>query len=511
MKSLLGKLSPRRAVGVYLGEHEIAVSQVAATVLGPVEIRRHRETYDTEQLPTVLAKALESVAGKRLSQRRLVAFGLPLLRIFFSTRPLKATNLDVSPKVLLHEVLQSPTSNVDEMAIDIMQGSLGKRPVVSLVSCRKKYLSGLLTNVQDCGIRPYRVEPAPFALLRAAEQLHRAPRKANTVLRLILGPDEGIAILSANNWPLVPRAFKIAGVDLTTALISVFRTLDTLGKLCGASSGIDAVLVHGGTELKSQVDIDAFEKQLGLQVQWHDGPQLDGSSIAFGLALGCFQTNTQALDLARSMKARESLWTLFPWTEVAAQIVVVICLGLFLLNRSQELTTKFAAVRSETDGRHWLGAQTEQQLSKEKKELELRVDAIRKFLSTRVVWTAYTQDIPSRMPANTTLNSFQGICEMEKKGRKDDVAVKPKKSFTMRIGSPIAKDGAAPKEIDNFLDSLRENALLKRDFPLVELADIKWYEPFVGAQPTAFYTVVCLPKSSNSPAAPPDAAKKAGH
>src|SRR5260221_3046780 len=134
MKALLGKLSPRRAVGVYIGDDEIVVSQVAATVLGPVEVYQHREPYQPDELPVVLERILQPLVGKRRSRRRLVAFGLPLLRVFFSFRPLKATNVEVSPKVLLHEVLQSPNSNVDDMAIDLMQGSPGKRPVVSLVS-----------------------------------------------------------------------------------------------------------------------------------------------------------------------------------------------------------------------------------------------------------------------------------------------------------------------------------------------------------------------------------------
>ena len=53
------------------------------------------------------------------------------------------------------------------------------------------------------------------------------------------------------------------------------------------------------------------------------------------------------------------------------------------------------------------------------------------------------------------------------------------------------------------LDSLRENELLKHDFPLVELADIKWFQPFIGAKPTAFFTVVCLPKPTNAGAPAP--------
>ena len=503
MKSLLGRISPRRALGVYIGDDEVAVSQVAATLLGPVEIYRHRETYQPGELAGLLTKVLQPLVGKRRSRRRLVAFALPQLRVFFSTRPLKATNIEVSAKVLLHELLRSPNSNVDEMAIDHLQASPGKRPVVSLVSCRKKYLTGLLANMQDCGIRPFRVEPTPCAILRAAEKQYKPPRKAKTVARLFLGQEDGLAVLSASGWPVVPRTFTLADSDAATAVISTVRTLETIGKLCGTDSAIDAVMIHGGAELRAKADLAALEEQVGAPIQWHDGPSLDGGSIALGSAIGCLETNAQAFDLARSLKPRESLWELFPWGEVALQGALVVFLGLFLLNHSQELNTKYAGVRSETDGRHWMGSLTEQQLGKEKLDLDQRVDAIRKFLSTRILWTDYTHDIPLRLPKNSTLNSFQGICELEKKGKKD-ANIKPKKSFVMRIGAPIARDGTAPKEIDDFLDSLRGHALLKRDFPLVDLADIKWFQPNAGAQATALFTVVCLPKQTGSsePSAP---------
>jgi hypothetical protein len=514
MKALLGKFSPRRALGIFIGEDEIAVSQVAATPLGPVEIYRHREPYQGHDLAAVLTRIAGPPVGKR-RKRRLVAFSLPLLRVFFSTRPLKVTNVEVSPKVLLHEVLRSPNSNVEEMAIDLLQANPDKRPVVSLVSCRKKYLAGLLGDMQQCGVRPFRVEPSTCALLRAAEQQHRSPRRAKTVLRLFLGGTQGLALISTGAWPLVPRSFSIDGPDPAAALLSIIRTLDTLGKLCGVDSNIDAVLIHGGAEHRDKVDLEALQSQAETPIEWHDGPALDGSSIALGSALGCLKPNAQAFDLARSLKPRETMWELFPWGELALQLFVVLCLGLFLWNRHQELDIKYATVRSETDGRHWLKSKTEQQLTKEKQELELRVEAIRKFLSTRVAWTTYTHDIPARLPKTATLNSFVGLCEIEKKGKKEDKAMKPKKSFTMRIGAPITKEGAVPREVDNFLDSLRDNELLKRDFPLVDLADIKWYQPNIGAHPTAFFTIVCLPKPTGPGAGgadkPDKSEKKGGH
>ncbi len=137
-------------------------------------------------------------------------------------------------------MLQSPNSNVDDMAIDMLQGSPAKRPVVSLVSCQKKYISGILARFQECGIRPFQIEPAACALLRVAELRHRSPRKAKTVLRLFLGEgDRGLAVLSTSDWPLMPRSFVVEG-DLTATVTSNVRMFDALGKLCGADSAIDA-------------------------------------------------------------------------------------------------------------------------------------------------------------------------------------------------------------------------------------------------------------------------------
>ena len=46
--------------------------------------------------------------------------------------------------------------------------------------------------------------------------------------------------------------------------------------------------------------------------------------------------------------------------------------------------------------------------------------------------------------------------------------------------APISPDGSTPREIDAFLESLRNHPLLQRDFPLVELADIKRYQAYTA-------------------------------
>jgi hypothetical protein len=144
-------------------------------------------------------------------------------------------------------------------------------------------------------------------------------------------------------------------------------------------------------------------------------------------------------------------------------------------------------------------------LEMEKRELREKVDAVRQFLATRILWTAYTHDLPSRLPTNAQLVSLQGLCELECFGKKE-APVKPKKSFVLRAMAPLGANGAMPHEIDKFLIALRNHPLLKVDFPDVVLADIKRYQVFSGSQPMASFSVVCLPKAKAIAAEPAGAA-----
>ncbi len=84
-----------------------------------------------------------------------------------------------------------------------------------------------------------------------------------------------------------------------------------------------------------------------------------------------------------------------------------------------------------------------------------------------MLWTVHLQDLPNRLPEKANATSFEGLCEIQRKGKKDESAMKAKKSLAMRIGVPVKRDGVMPKEIDSFLESLRENKQLKKDFPIV--------------------------------------------
>lgn len=509
LKSMLAKWAMRKAIGVYVGEQEIVVSQLASTPFGPVEIARCSESYAPDKIEEILKRLLAPLTGRRKRFPIPVAVGLSGPRVFFTTRPIKSSNAESSPQMLLHEVLQSASISVDDMVLDVVKAQPHKRLLASIVSCRKKYLSGLLTAFAGAGVNPNRVEPAACSLLRTAAFRSRAPRRAKTVLRLFLGSEQGLAVLAIANQPFVWRNFTLPPGGEATAILSATRTLQMLSKPCGIDVAADAVLLHGRIDLRSTLDLGSLKDEIGIPVIWHDTASLEGPNFAFGLALGCLGQGPESFDLARSLRPRRSLWELFPWAEMAVQAALLVCMALFLTDRSANAEHSYRAMRIKIAQHAWMESVTESELEKEKKDLQQKVEAIRRFLASRILWTSYSHDIPTRLPPNATMNGFEGICDLEVSGKKKDTGLKTKKSFLIHIAAPVAKDGSMPKDIDHFLGSLREHPLLKKDFPIVELVDLKWHQPFQGAKPIAYCSVICLPKIA--PASPPPAAAEPKH
>ncbi|HEV3258170.1 MAG TPA: hypothetical protein VG013_14890 [Gemmataceae bacterium] len=493
MRALLAKLATQKVLGIYVGEQVVTVSGVAATPFGPIEFARQHAPYEAEQLPAVLDRLVASVAGGRKRRRLRVALGIPAQRVFFSTRPIRTADTDAPPEVLLHEVLQSPSLCIDDMVVDVVKAQPGKRRVASIVSTRKKYLAGLLAALEGCGVHAWCAEPAPCALLRAAARRRRAPRRARTVLRVFLGQGQGLAVVGTASLPLIWRSFALPAADEASALCSVARSLQTLLVHCGTEAAIDVAMVHGRPDLRGRLEEQGLAGKLGVRLLWSDGPGLDDGDVAFGLGLGCLEPQPGTFDLARSLKPRPALWDIFPCGELAVQMALLLCMGLFLNFHHEKVEESCRSVEAESRRHPWLDAVPDAQLEKDKKDLEQRVEAVKRFLGDRVIWTSYTQDVARRLPEKAALSSFQGVCELALARVPKVPAAEPKKSLVLCVAAPTAGQGSVPKEIDRFLRALRDQPLLQRDFPLVKLADIKWSKPLPGRSPAASFTVICLP------------------
>src|SRR5262249_26076884 len=150
------------------------------------------------------------------------------------------------------------------------------------------------------------------------------------------------------------------------------------------------------------------------RVVHHPGPSLEGGSIAMGLALGC-QPQVEGFDLARTLKPRPPVREIFPWGELALKTAILVCASLFLMTRARGVEHGQRVVRSEAARLPWLAKVDDAQLDKERKDLEQKVKSVEAFLSSRVVWTSYTQDLSTTLPESIVLKSFAGQCEVASK------------------------------------------------------------------------------------------------
>jgi len=508
MKWLLARIGLPKAIGLFVDEEAITLSQIVSTPFGPVEIARQVETMAGEDRGQVITKLLGPFFGKRKLRRLPVSVGVPLRRVYYSTRPVHAATGDSSPHVLLREAMQSQNVPVHEMAVDVIKSDPDGREVASIAACDKAYLNEILDALTQLGIHPHRTEPAPCALLRLAAARHRVKRGEKVVLRLFLSDRQALTVLVVDNAPLLWRTTQLPHGEEAAALVTSCRSLLVTSKDCGVESPLDAVVFHGRAELRRLVDVDWIEEQIEASVAWADGPTLDAGQITMGLALGGFDRSDSGSDLARSLKPRPSLMRLFPWRDAVLEGALVACMGLFLGYRYWTLqeahqSLEIRAAASQADVRA-----SERELLKEKKAMEEQVQAIHEFLATRVTWTSCLRELAPRVPKEVYLTSIRG--QRPLKNLSKTRSAKSKDTLVLRGEVMVKTGGRVPQEIDRFLVALRSLPTLEKYFPQITVDELKQSAARRGIAPRARFAVVCLPGEKKASKAAGPAAKSAG-
>ena len=465
MRALLGKIAIHKAVGLYLGEHKVVVVKVASTPLGPLVVASSSESYTADTLAEVTRRLLSPLVGRK--GRVPVAVGLANSRVFFGTR-LTPTSGDSRPEVELQKALCSSNLSANDLVVDLLRGTVNKQRVARMAACRSKYISNVVAMLDRLGVRPFRTEPGPCALIRLAAQQYRTPRRSKNVLRVFLGAGQGLAVVVVGGMPLSWRAFPLPAGMETFAILSAARGLTTQQRHYGIETPLSHAMIHGRVDLHDRLQQEQLSSELQTRVLWHDGPAWDESAVAYGLALGCQSQDIEAFDLSRSLKTRAPITEIFPWAESVFAAGLVGGMAVVLAMHAMRLDESYVVARAE-NGQHICLAGAEMgQLEKDKKALEEKVQAVRTFVDTRIMWTNYVHDIAARLPPKAVISVFDGSNPLPGGGK----AKKSVGALQLRGTAPLAKNGSIPAEIDAFLRAISKDPLWKRDFASV-VTDIK--------------------------------------
>lgn len=377
-------------------------------------------------------------------------------------------------------------------------------PVASVVACRKKVLAPILEALEDCDVRPTRVEPAPCALLRPLFARHRPPRRARTVLWILLAKDEALAILTAGSLPLMWRTFALEPGAEAQAILSTFRSTSALCRYYGLETAIDAVMVHGRPDLGGLPDTPEW-RQLAARAERRDGPCLSGGEIAAGAALGCSGLASEVFNLARDVAPPVSPRDLLPWGHMLIQAALLAGATLLMADSLRALEHSRAVVKDELSDIEWLRQQTDAQLQAEATGLGARIGAVQKFLESRILWTGCIREVATRLPESMSATSITGECRYEPKAKTKG---SQKRSFTVSVEVPTPEGGAIPSEVDGFLRSVRACAPLRRALPSIEMGELRRSASASRQDPSANFTIVCKPKADKAAQPAPKAKPK---
>ena len=238
VKSLLAKFAFRKAIGLYLGEHEVAVSKVAATPLGPVELASHCEACQPEELPGVVERLLTPLwAGPR---RTPVTAGVPSSKSVLR-HPLGPLERGEHAGSGAAKGICSSNVRVEDLTMDLVKGSANKLPIASVAACRKKYMNGVIATLTQLGVHPHRTEPSPcrWSGWRRSNIAFHAVRKR--CCGYFSTSAHGLAVMVAGGTPLAWRSFPMPGGSERLAIVSAVRTLITVNRHHGVQSKPDYV------------------------------------------------------------------------------------------------------------------------------------------------------------------------------------------------------------------------------------------------------------------------------
>lgn len=488
VQSILGRLCWGRALGVYLADGVLTYTQIGMTPEGMKVLASGTGHVAEEGLGKALAQWLGAHLTPRQRRESPVCIGLGPEQTFFTSRSVEEGQTEgITTEALLAAGLGDSLST-SEAAADHVRAKLAHQEICTIAACRRPLAAEILEGLRQAGISHSRLEPAPWSVLAVADQTAKAPRGWKVFIRVFLDRAKGLAVLAANGRPVLWRRFAVREGQEVESIASSIRQIEIHAEQSLGFKGIAGVMVQGPN---ASALAEPLRAQINLEIVAVEGEGASTTAYSLAMAISARKRAPDSMDLFSSIRPPPTLREVFPRKLAVVMAVVVAMMALFLWGTLSDIDSQFQAVHRRTLAAPWATGTRTLAIEKERKTLADELGAVEKFLGTRVVWSDYLLDLPTRLPPNACLMGMLGTYEMQDLMAKS-VTKRVNRSLTLRAMARFADHGSAPREIDSFLESLRSVDLLKRDFPTVNLAEIKWRKEGLGE--VAMFTIIALPK-----------------
>ena len=496
MRALWKRMRYRPAIGLVIDQEQIAMSVVASTPTGRVEIASDLQDYGVESVETVLRRMLEPWVPHRGSRKAKagpwVQIGLPESRVFQATLAITPANRLSSPQNFFLEAVQATNLRAEDRIIDLLKVEFYKQQLACLSAVPRAQIVEIMDMLSGLGTRVAVIEPVPMGLLRAAISDRPPPRGAKLSVRFFLSQKRALGVEVAGSQPLFWHPFDLIPGQECASILAAYSTLWMLGRHSKIGAPIDSVFIHGRPDLPPMLETENFKQRTGARLICRGSPSYDLASAALGVALNNPLVDDSGHNLARELRPEISIREIFPWAEVVVQGTLAGGISLLLAGGAADVETRYKNARGETSTMTWLKDQNQSKLESEKRSLEDRIRTLDAFQKTSVRWSSQLRTIAADTPETTIITSLAGDSEIDL-GKANQG--KPKKQLIVSFATPLSEDGAMPPEIDKFITALRAEPAILGHFPTIEVSGLRTGTLGSTGSKTAQYSVVCLPKA----------------
>jgi len=366
--------------------------------------------------------------------------------------------------------------------------SVGNKRYLATARVRREQLDAA-SALAECPVDDgHHFEPGPWAVWRASR--HYAPLKPKRAvhLRYIVGPSEGLVVLSANDQPLAWQVIaRESDKEWFQALLHAFHVLDLFAVRRLAVGAVAHFSVQGAAE--SAREWDALATAVGRPIQRVPGPAYGPEMIAFGAALGALDPARDTLNLARRVQDPPRLLSLVPWAEVT--LLVLLCIGMLTSLRyyASDASQQLATLRSRAAATTWAKNMSDNDLKREMQALEKEVTPLKTFVTRDLYFSRAFDSLSESMPPPTWLAHMTAADLIWEKSPNKALG---QRYILINAGAPSQTEGTAPPEINEAVHSIADDEYLGRVLPNVKLTDVNWHRE--AGKSFALFSVLAVPK-----------------
>lgn len=487
MSSLGSKIQLRRAVGLCVLDSEIFITEAAATPFGPAVLAQSRlSTLPGETLKDAAALLAKHVPAKRVHTTR-TGVALPTFNCYCVTYERTVDSRDgLIPEEELRGKLSSASSQGGQLCVEQAVLKIGRRRFSTVMACPRSYISERVDQLCRDGSPALLFQPLPWAVTRAWQMSGRIPGGSRLWVRVSLDQRFGLAVLCHKSRAIGWREFDTASVDLSMGVKKAVLSLLTYARKSLVFETPSLVQIEGDAQAAGKAGVTLEE--MGLRVEVLERKVCLGQSASLGIALACLDRPADVSDLARSLRPPPRLRDLIPWGDLAVSAGLVLALWVIINASYMGLRRSLSRAMADSCQDPKLRSCSIQDLKGQSLTLASRVMAFNKFFEERETWSKYLAAVSSWLPQQAYLVDIQGAAPLPIAKEKRD----SQRSLVLTCAADLDRGRTAPVEIHEFVESLRHKPLLRRFFPMVELATVRWRKE--GGSGRTLFSVACLPK-----------------